>query len=83
MEFSHFLSCYYPDTRYPAAKLYSDMLEQARLAEELGFVGVTVPEHHFINILMNPAPLVMAVKVASVTKHIPVVTAVLVLPFWI
>ena len=81
MEFSHFLSSYYPDTSYPPAKLYADMLEQAKLAEELGFVGVTIPEHHFINILMNPAPLVMAVKVASVTSHIPIVTAVLVLPF--
>lgn len=81
MEFSQFLSCYYPDTSYPPAKLYADMLEQAKLAEELGFVGVTIPEHHFINILMNPAPLLLAVKVASVTSHIPIVTAVLVLPF--
>ena len=81
MEFSHFLSCYYPDTSYPPAKLYADMLEQAKLVEELGFVGVTIPEHHFINILMNPAPLLLAVKVASVTSHIPIVTAVLVLPF--
>ncbi|MFB3046826.1 MAG: LLM class flavin-dependent oxidoreductase, partial [Acidiferrobacterales bacterium] len=70
MEFSQFLSCYYPDTSYPPAKLYADMLEQAKLAEELGFVGVTIPEHHFINILMNPAPLLLAVKVASVTSHI-------------
>lgn len=81
MDFSHFLSCYYPDTSYPPAKLYADMLDQAKLAEELGFVGVSVPEHHFINVLMNPAPLVLAVKVASVTKHIPIITAVLVLPF--
>ena len=81
MEFSLFLSCYYPDTSYPAARLYDDMLEQAKLAEQLGYCGVTVPEHHFMNILMNPSPLMLAVKVASVTTRIPITAAVLVLPF--
>ncbi len=82
MQFSHFLSSYYPDTTYPAKNLFNDMLDQARLAEELGYCGVTLPEHHFMNILMNPAPLQMAVKVASITQRIAITTAVLVLPFY-
>ncbi len=81
MEFSIFLSSYYPDTQYPAKRLFDDMLEQARLAERLGFCAVTLPEHHMVNILMNPAPLQTAVKVASLTERISIVTAVIVLPF--
>ncbi len=81
MDFSLFLSCYYPDTSYPPEKMYADMLEEAKLAEACGYCGVTVPEHHFMNILMNPSPLMLAVKVASVTKRIPIITAVLVLPY--
>ena len=81
MEFSVFLSCYHPDTRVPAKQIYALMLEEARLAEALGYCGVTVPEHHFMNILMNPDPLMLAVKVADATRSIPITAAVLVLPF--
>ena len=80
MEFSLFLSPFYPDTRGSAAELYAETLEQAKLAEQLGFCGVTVPEHQFINILMIPDPLMFAVRVADVTEHIPITTSVLVLP---
>ena len=31
MEFNHFLSAYYPDTRYGGDRLYADMLAQAKL----------------------------------------------------
>ena len=80
MEFSLFLSCYFPDTSQSAARMYGQMLEMAQAAERLGFCGVTVPEHHMMNILMNPNPLTLAVKVASVTRDIPITTAVVVLP---
>lgn len=80
MEFSLFLSCYFPDTTQPASRMYGQMLEMAQAAEELGFCGVTVPEHHMVNILMNPNPLTLAVKVASVTDRIPITAAVVVLP---
>ena len=82
MRFSHFLSSYYPDTTYPAKALFDDMLEQARVAEALGYAGVTIPEHHFVNVLLNPAPLQMAVKVAAETRRIDIMTAVLVLPYY-
>lgn len=81
MQFSLFLSCYFPDTSRPAKEMYAAMLAQATRAEDLGFCGLTLPEHHFINILMNPNPLITAVKVADVTRAIPITTAVLVLPF--
>lgn len=80
MDFSLFLSCYFPDTTQPASRMYGQMLEMAQAAEQLGYCGVTVPEHHMINILMNPNPMTLAVKVASVTERIPITAAVVVLP---
>lgn len=80
MKFNHFLSAYYPDTSYGGARLYADMLEQARTADRLGYSSVSVPEHHLINILLTPAPLQMAVKVAAETRRVKVVTSVCVLP---
>ncbi len=80
MEFNHFLSSYFPDPSYGGRRLFADMLEQACAADRLGYKGVTIPEHHLINILLTPSPLQMAVKVASITKNIEVVTSVAVLP---
>lgn len=80
MEFSHFLSSYYPDPRYGGRRLFADMVEQAITAERLGYRSVTIPEHHLINILLTPSPLQMAVKVASVTERLDLVTSVAVLP---
>jgi len=80
MDFNNFLSAYYPDTRYGGDRLYRDMVNQAILVDRLGYRGVTIPEHHLINILLVPDPLQMAVKVASVTRHVEVVTSVSVLP---
>jgi alkanesulfonate monooxygenase SsuD/methylene tetrahydromethanopterin reductase-like flavin-dependent oxidoreductase (luciferase family) len=80
MEFSLFLSCYCPESKASTTQVYDEMLDMAQAAERLGYCGLTVPEHHFINILMNPNPFMLAVKVASVTERIPITTAVAVLP---
>ncbi len=81
MRFSVFLSCHLLDVSYPPERLYAEVLEQAKLAEDLGFDGLSLPEHHLVNVLMNPNPLMFAVKLASVTERLPITTAVLVLPF--
>ena len=80
MEFCVQLSCDYPDKEYGADRLYQDMLAQAVLADELGYESVAITEHHLINILMMPAPLQFAVKIASVTRRVNIITAVVVLP---
>ncbi len=80
MDFNFFLSSYYPDPTYGGRQLYVDMVAEAKLAEQLGFNSVSIPEHHLINVLLNPAPLQLAVKVATVTETIDVVTSVAVLP---
>ena len=80
MHFNHFLSAYLPDTAYGGARLFGDMLEQARLADEIGYASVCIPEHHLINILLTPSPLQMAVKVGAETQCVRIMTSVAVLP---
>jgi alkanesulfonate monooxygenase SsuD/methylene tetrahydromethanopterin reductase-like flavin-dependent oxidoreductase (luciferase family) len=80
MEFNHFLSSYLPDPSIGGQQLFKDMLEQACLADQLGYQSVSIPEHHLINILLNPAPLTFAVKVAAHTSRVKIVTSIAVLP---
>ena len=80
MQFSVQLSAYYPNTEYGGNRLYQDMLEQAVLSDRLGYDAVAITEHHLINLLLMPAPLQFAVKIASITKQIKIITAVVVLP---
>ncbi len=80
MEFCPQLSAYYPDKSYGGDRLYRDMLEQAVLSDRLGYECLSITEHHLINILMMPAPLTFAVKIAAMTEKIKIMTAVVVLP---
>lgn len=80
MEFSIQLSADYPDGSYGGERVYSDMLEQAVLADKLGFDAVSITEHHLINCLMMPAPLQFAVKIAAITNQVKILTSVVVLP---
>ena len=80
MHFSIQLSAYYPDKSYGGDRVYQDMLELARCADQCGYESVAITEHHLINILMMPAPLQFAVKIASQTENIKIITAVSVLP---
>ena len=80
MHFSIQLSAYYPDKSYGGDRVYRDMLEQARCADQYGYESVGITEHHLINILMMPAPLQFAVKIASQTQNVKIITAVSVLP---
>ncbi|MEX0304042.1 MAG: LLM class flavin-dependent oxidoreductase [Leisingera sp.] len=80
MEFSIQLSADYPDKSYGGGRVYADMLEQAVLADRLGFDAVSVTEHHLINCLMMPAPLQFAVKIAAHTSRIKIMTSIVVLP---
>lgn len=80
MKFSIQLSAYHPDKAYGGARVYADMLAQAQLADQLGFDAVSVTEHHLVNILMMPAPLCFATRIAADTKHIKIMTSVVVLP---
>ena len=80
MKFSIQLSAYYPDHTLGGKQLYQNMLDQAVLADRLGYDAVSITEHHLINILLMPAPLQFAVKIASLTNRVKIMTSVVVLP---
>ena len=80
MEFNHFLTSYMPDPKIGSKVHFQNMIDQAALAEKLGYKTVSVPEHHLVNLLMMPSPLQMAVKIATLTKKINISTSVAVLP---
>jgi alkanesulfonate monooxygenase SsuD/methylene tetrahydromethanopterin reductase-like flavin-dependent oxidoreductase (luciferase family) len=80
MKFSIQLSADYPDKSYVGDRVYQDMLDQAVLADQLGFDAVSITEHHLMNCLMMPAPLLFAVKIAAMTKQIKIMTSIVVLP---
>ena len=80
MDFCIQLSAYYPDKNYGGKQLYQDMLEQAVLADQCGYEAVSITEHHLISILLMPAPLQFAVKIASMTDQVKILTSVVVLP---
>jgi alkanesulfonate monooxygenase SsuD/methylene tetrahydromethanopterin reductase-like flavin-dependent oxidoreductase (luciferase family) len=80
MDFNYFLTSYLPNKEYGGKRLYDEMVAQAVLAERLGFRGVSIPEHHLVNILLVPAPLQMAVKIAALTERVEIMTSIVVLP---
>ena len=80
MDFNHFLTSYMPDPRIGSKKHFQNMIDQAVLAEKLGYTTISIPEHHLVNVLMMPSPLQMAVKIATLTKKINISTSVTVLP---
>ena len=80
MEFNHFLTSYMPDPRIGSKQHFQNMIDQAILAEKLGYATISIPEHHLVNVLMMPSPLQMAVKIATLTKKINISTSVTVLP---
>ncbi|SLN63638.1 Limonene 1,2-monooxygenase [Roseovarius albus] len=80
MEFSLQLSADYPNKNYGGDRVYKDMLDQAQLADRLSYDAVSLTEHHLINVLMMPAPLTFATKIASMTERVKIMTSVVVLP---
>ena len=80
MDFNHFLTSYMPDPRIGSKQHFQNMIDQAVLAEKLGYATISIPEHHLVNVLMMPSPLQMAVKIATLTKKINISTSVTVLP---
>lgn len=63
------------------ARFYEELLEQARLADELGFESFWIAEHHFSEYGVVPRPAIILASMAAVTSNIKLGTAVTVLPF--
>jgi len=61
-------------------EIYRCLLEDAELAERLGYHGVLLAEHHFTNYCAIPNPLMLAAAIGQRTSRIRIGTAVIVLP---
>jgi alkanesulfonate monooxygenase SsuD/methylene tetrahydromethanopterin reductase-like flavin-dependent oxidoreductase (luciferase family) len=70
-----------PSNPRPLPDLYQDHLEEAVLAEELGFDNVWASEHHFAEDAWNPSPIAFLAAVAARTARVRIGTYVLLLPF--
>jgi alkanesulfonate monooxygenase SsuD/methylene tetrahydromethanopterin reductase-like flavin-dependent oxidoreductase (luciferase family) len=69
-----------PGSGQSLAALYRDHLEEAVLAEELGFDCVWASEHHFSPDAWSPAPFPFLAAVAARTERVRLGTYVLLLP---
>jgi alkanesulfonate monooxygenase SsuD/methylene tetrahydromethanopterin reductase-like flavin-dependent oxidoreductase (luciferase family) len=73
---------FYPDLNRPYHEIVSEVVDIAQAAEELGYEGISFPEHHFFNYIANPSALQYANLVASKTERLKILTGVLVLPYY-
>lgn len=71
-----------PDINRPYGELLAELKDIAQAADELGFEGISFPEHHFFNYIANPSALQCSTLVAQHTKRLKVHTGVLVLPYY-
>jgi alkanesulfonate monooxygenase SsuD/methylene tetrahydromethanopterin reductase-like flavin-dependent oxidoreductase (luciferase family) len=62
------------------AGFYSECLEEIEEGERLGFAGVWLSEHHFVDDGYLPSPLVVAAAIAARTTTMTIGTNVLLLP---
>ena len=50
MDFNHFLTSYMPEPSVGSKTHFQNMLDQAVLAEKLGYKTVSIPEHHLVTV---------------------------------
>ncbi len=81
MDFYLFLPGQWWDRDKPVGQLYEEMLEQAVLAERLGYDGIWLAEQNLVSFLAAPDPLQLAAMIAQRTERIRIGVAVHVLPF--
>lgn len=72
---------HYPDRARPLNRFYSETIDQAILAEQLGYDAFFVAEHHFHEYGVFPNPAVALANIAARTKALRLGTAVSILPF--
>jgi alkanesulfonate monooxygenase SsuD/methylene tetrahydromethanopterin reductase-like flavin-dependent oxidoreductase (luciferase family) len=62
------------------ARFYAECFKEIEEAERLGYAGVWLSEHHFVDDGYLPSPLVVAAAVAARTERMTIGTNVLLLP---
>lgn len=81
MRFSLVVTLQHPGAgRSSVEDIYAATLEDAELAEQLGYHAILVGEHHFVPEGFCPAPLTVAAAMAARTRRIRVGTSIAILP---
>jgi probable F420-dependent oxidoreductase len=82
MKFGMLVNTQDPPDGARIAALYDEILEEAELAEAVGFDAVFVPEHHMMPDGYLSAPLILLAAIAARTTRLRVGTSILQLPEW-
>lgn len=82
MKFSLFIHMERIKADEPQERLYQEMLELCRIADEGGFHAIWTGEHHGMNFTMAPNPLLNLVDLARRTRNVRLGTGNVVAPFW-
>jgi alkanesulfonate monooxygenase SsuD/methylene tetrahydromethanopterin reductase-like flavin-dependent oxidoreductase (luciferase family) len=69
-------------TDLPAEETFKAVLEQVRMAEDMGMDTAWIAEHHFSTYSISVSPLMVAAWLAGQTKRIRLAPGVLVLPLY-
>ena len=72
---------HYPDRGRSAGQFYRELIDQAVLAERLGYKAAFIAEHHFHPYGVVPNPAVLLAAIAQRTERILLGPAVTILPF--
>jgi alkanesulfonate monooxygenase SsuD/methylene tetrahydromethanopterin reductase-like flavin-dependent oxidoreductase (luciferase family) len=70
------------DPTLAPARVYADLLERVRLAEDMGLTHSWLAEHHFTDYCLCPSPLVAAAWLAGQTTRMVFAPGILVLPLY-
>lgn len=82
MKFSLFVHMERISEDEPQARLYEEMIELCRMADEGGMHAIWTGEHHGMNFTIAPNPFLNLVDLARRTKTVRLGTGNVIAPFW-
>lgn len=82
MKFSLFIHMERVNPTDPEPRLYREMLELCRMADEGGMSAIWTGEHHGMSFTIAPNPLLNLVDLARRTKNVRLGTGTVIAPFW-
>lgn len=82
MKFSLFIHMERVSAEDDQQRLYEEMLELCRIADEGGLHAIWTGEHHGMNFTIAPNPFLNLIDIARRTRNVRVGTGTVIAPFW-
>ena len=82
MKFSLFIHMERVSAADDQKKLYDEMIELCRIADEGGMHAIWTGEHHGMNFTIAPNPFLNLIDIARRTKKVRLGTGTVIAPFW-